>query len=73
MAFGGIMGIGEDTHVIPWETLHYDMELGGYRTGITEEQVRGAPVPYDEEESRFSRDRERALHDYYGARYYWGV
>lgn len=74
LAFGGIFGIGEDTHVIPWETLRYDVELGGYRTDITEEQVRGAPLPYGEEgEGRFHRDRERALHDYYGARYYWGV
>jgi len=74
LAFGGIFGVGEDTHPIPWETLRYDTELGGYRTDVTEEQVRGAPTLYGEEgEDRLQRDRERALHDYYGARYYWGL
>ncbi|MFC4172004.1 MULTISPECIES: PRC-barrel domain-containing protein [Microvirga] len=74
LAFGGILGVGEDTHPIPWETLRYDTDLGGYRTDVTEEQVRGAPALFGEEgESRLYRDRERALHDYYGARYYWGI
>ena len=28
---------------IPWTALKYDTKLGGYRTGITESQLRDAP------------------------------
>ena len=43
MSFGGFLGMGEDEHTIPWSKLTYDTSLGGYRTDITEEQLRGAP------------------------------
>jgi hypothetical protein len=70
MSFGGFLGMGSEEHTIPWSKL----SLGGYRTDITESQLRGAPA--------FSRDRnwdwsdrsqEQELHDYFRARYYWGV
>ena len=48
MSFGGFLGIGEDEHTIPWNKLEYDTGLGGYRTDITEEQLRGAPTFYRE-------------------------
>jgi sporulation protein YlmC with PRC-barrel domain len=50
MAFGGIHGMGEVTQVIPWDALTYDENLGGYRTRITEDQVRGG-------KTRLARDR----------------
>jgi hypothetical protein len=72
MSFGGFLGIGAEDHAIPWNKLTYDTNLGGYRTDITEQQLRGAPT--------FSRDpnwdwsdrrREQELHDHYRASYYW--
>jgi hypothetical protein len=33
---------GEE-HAVPWNKLTYDTNLGGYRTDITEQQLRGAP------------------------------
>ena len=72
MSFGGFLGIGEDEHTIPWGSLHYDTSLGGYRTNITEEQLRGAPTfSRDQDYDWTDRDRERGLHDYYGVPYYW--
>jgi hypothetical protein len=74
MSFGGFLGMGAEEHAVPWNKLTYDTKLGGYRTDITEEQLRKAPA--------FSRDRnfdwgdrarERELHDHYRAPYYWGV
>ena len=50
MSFGGFLGMGSEEHTIPWSKLTYDTNLGGYRTDITEEQLRGAPA--------FSRDRD---------------
>ena len=73
MSFGGFLGLGADEHTIPWNKLDYDTELGGYRTDITEQQLRGAPTFYRERDYEWSdRARERELHDYWSAPYYWG-
>jgi PRC-barrel domain len=58
MAFGGFLGIGEEEHTIPWSKLTYDTILGGYRTDITEEQLRGAPSFYRDRDYDWS-DRRR--------------
>ncbi|WP_368911112.1 PRC-barrel domain-containing protein [Taklimakanibacter deserti] len=72
MSFGGFLGIGEQEHTIPWNKLEYDTSLGGYRTDITEEQLKGAPTFYrDREYDWTDRARERELHDYWSAPYYW--
>src|SRR5262249_51368383 len=73
MSFGGILGFGEDQYVIPWDALTYDTHLQGYRTSITEDQVRGAPAFYRDPNWNWSdRERERELHDHYSVKYYWG-
>ncbi|MBV9742016.1 MAG: PRC-barrel domain-containing protein [Hyphomicrobiales bacterium] len=72
MSFGGFLGLGSEEFTIPWSKLHYDTRLGGYRTDITEEQVRGSPTFYrDQAYDWTDRNRERELHDYWGASYYW--
>jgi len=72
MSFGGFLGMGEEEHAIPWAKLTYDTSLGGYRTDITEQQLRGAPsYSRDSAHDWSDRTRERELHDYYGAKYYW--
>jgi sporulation protein YlmC with PRC-barrel domain len=74
MSFGGFLGIGAEEYTIPWNKLDYDTTLGGYRTDITEEQLTGAPTFYREDNYRWSdRERERELHDYWRAPYYWGI
>ena len=72
MSFGGFFGLGEDEHAIPWGKLTYDTRLGGYRTDITAEQLRGAPsFARDRNHDWTERSRERELHDYWRSRYYW--
>ena len=73
MSFGGFLGMGEEEHAVPWSKLTYDTNLGGYRTDITEQQLRGAPTfTRDSDWDWSDRSRERQLHDYYRAPYYWG-
>ena len=73
MSFGGFLGLGKEEHTIPWNKLDYDTTLGGYRTDITAEQVGGAPSFYRDGDYDWSdRNRERELHDYWRAPYYWG-
>ena len=74
MSFGGFLGLGEDSHTIPWGSLTYDTDLGGYRTNLTADQLRGAPTYSRGDAYDWSdRGRERELHDYYGVSPYWGL
>ena len=65
LSFGGFLGIGDDHYPLPWESLKYDTNLGGYRTGITEQQLQGAPkYGSDNEWSWEDQTRTRAVNDY---------
>jgi sporulation protein YlmC with PRC-barrel domain len=73
IAFGTFFGLGGDEYTLPWSKLHYDTDLDGFRTDITEQQVRGAPTFYrDRDYAWDDRERERELHTYWGAPIYWG-
>src|SRR3954465_11829342 len=39
----GYVDIDADDHTIPWGRLTYDTSLGGYRTDITEAELRQSP------------------------------
>ena len=65
VTFGGFLGIGAHHHTIPWDKLRYDRGLGGYRTDITEEQVRGAPQFLGDAELEHERSRDRQRRDYW--------
>jgi len=72
MSFGGFLGMGEEYHAVPWPKLTYDTSLGGYRTDITEDQLRNAPAfSRDRDYDWGDRERERELHDYWNSPYYW--
>jgi sporulation protein YlmC with PRC-barrel domain len=43
MSFGGFLGLGHSHYPIPWSALRYDTSLGGFRTDITEQQLKDAP------------------------------
>jgi sporulation protein YlmC with PRC-barrel domain len=72
LSFGGFLGLGEEEYAIPWKKLDYDTGLGGYRTDITERQLSGAPAySRDRDYDWTDRNRDRELHDYWRAPYYW--
>ena len=74
MSFGGFLGMGDQEHTVPWNALHYEASLGGFRTNITEEQLRDAPAYSRDRDNDWSdRKREKELHDHYRADYYWGI
>ena len=43
LSFGGFFGMGAEHYPVPWSTLKYDEELGGYITPITKDQLKNAP------------------------------
>ena len=67
LGFGGFLGLGNDHYPLPWQSLKYDTRIGGYRTGITEEQLRGAPKYRNDNDWNWGDvGTTRALNDYYG-------
>jgi PRC-barrel domain len=68
LSFGGFLGIGDDHYPLPWQSLKYDTNLGGYRTSITETQLQGAPKYSNDNDWNWSdANRTRAVNDYYGS------
>jgi hypothetical protein len=67
ISFGGFLGMGEDYYPLPWSNLKYDTSLGGYRVGITEDQLKGAPKYNRATDWDWSdRARDREVYAYYG-------
>jgi sporulation protein YlmC with PRC-barrel domain len=54
MSFGGFLGMGAEEFTVPWDKLNYDTSLGGYRTDITEAQLRGAPKFVSEDDDDYA-------------------
>ena len=69
MSFGGFIGLGHSHYPIPWGALKYDTKLGGYVTGITEQQLKDAPAFSDDSWS--NRNWEAQTHSHYNANPYW--
>lgn len=71
MSFGGFAGFGESHYPVPWRALEYDTSLDGFRTNISEQQLRDAPEFTDD--SWGDRDWEARTHQHYGAERYWDL
>jgi len=66
VTFGGFFGIGSDYYPLPWSSLTYDSELGGYLVSVTREQLENAPH-YREDETPWGQPGYgRGVYDYYG-------
>lgn len=66
VSFGGFFRPGEESYIVPWAKLRYDKGVGGYRTDITEAELRGAPQHARGEGSDWpSAEQEDELHAYF--------
>jgi hypothetical protein len=67
LGFGGFLGFGDDHFPLPWQSLKYDTSLGGYRTNVTEQQLKSAPkYGNDNDWDWADTNRTRSVNDYYG-------
>jgi sporulation protein YlmC with PRC-barrel domain len=66
VSFGGVLGMGEKFHPVPWAALDYDETAGAYIINLTKEQLKAAPADSIEELTRGDGQayRDRAF-DYY--------
>ncbi len=63
LSFGGFFGVGDEHYPVPWRLLRYDSELGGYRSDISGNRLKGAPKHGSELYDWTARRAE--LDDYY--------
>lgn len=67
VGFGGMLGVGEKYHPIPWAVLTYDEDDDCYVVGMSQEQLKAAPADTLEELTRNDGQAYRSLTaDYYG-------
>jgi hypothetical protein len=67
VTFGGFLGIGSHHVTIPWDKLSFDTELEGYRTDLTEAQIRGAAIRFGDKDVRPDQQRQRDMSEYWSA------
>jgi sporulation protein YlmC with PRC-barrel domain len=72
VGFGGVLGMGEKYHPLPWGVLKYDETEGAYMVNFTKEQLKAAPADsldaLTQNNGMMYRDR---VYDYYDAKRYW--
>ena len=72
MSFGGVLGIGTRYHPLPWRSLKYDTNIGGYVVGIPKEALEKAPTfAADETPAWGDRAYEQSIYDYYQQQPHW--
>ena len=69
MSFGGFLGIGDSYHPLPWKSLTYDTDKGGYVVDLDRSRLEGAPRYRANEDPWSDRDYGRSIYDYYGVAY----
>ncbi|WP_375408758.1 PRC-barrel domain-containing protein [uncultured Methylobacterium sp.] len=68
LAFGGFLGLGESHHPLPWRSLRYSVELGGYVVDIDRDTLSGAPRHGPGEDPFRDPAYGGRLDEYYGGR-----
>ncbi len=66
MSFGGFLGIGDSYHPIPWTSLTYDEQRGGYVVNIDRSRLEGAPVYTTEQDMWADPNYGFLVNSYYG-------
>ncbi len=62
MSFGGFLGLNESFYPIPWDSLDYDTEKGGYVVNIDKDRLNDAP--------NYGRDAAPDYNDRFGHEVY---
>ncbi len=64
--------VSVQTYTARWAKLHYELDLAGYRTDITESGLRGAPsFARTGEDTPLTEAQEEELHAHFQIPPYW--
>jgi sporulation protein YlmC with PRC-barrel domain len=69
LSFGGLFGMGERYHPLPWNTLDYDTDKGGFVVDIDKEKLESGPSFEPGQEPEFNRDYGEKVYGHYGRSY----
>lgn len=64
-SFRKFLGVSSEAHTIPWEQLHYDTTLHGYKTNITVDKLHNAPEFSRTDDTLLSGHERQHIIDYY--------
>ncbi len=72
VGFGGVLGMGEKFHPIPWASLDYNEPDSAYIIHKTKDELKSAPADSIDVLTRDDGNQWRqSAHDYYGAPRNW--
>jgi sporulation protein YlmC with PRC-barrel domain len=72
LSFGGFLGLGDSHHPLPWRTLRYDRDKGGYVVDLDKATLEGAPQYRSGETIDWSTpEYGRRVDEYYRVPSYW--
>jgi hypothetical protein len=71
MSFGGFLGMDKKHHPLPWGTLKYDAQKGGYVVNLDKKLLEAAPNYDSDSEFKWTPDYGRKVDSYYKAPSYW--
>ena len=71
MSFGGFLGMGESYHPLPWATLKYDAQKGGYVVNLDKKLLEGAPSYDRRSEFEWTPAYGREVDSYYQVPSFW--
>lgn len=69
LSFGGLFGMGERYHPLPWNSLDYDTDKGGFVVDIDKEQLKSGPSFERGQEPKFDREYGEKVYGHYGRSY----
>ncbi len=71
MSFGGFLGVGGSYHPLPWRSLTYDTNLGGYVVDLDKDRLQGAPSYAAGESPSWDRAYGDRIDRHYGVPSYY--
>jgi sporulation protein YlmC with PRC-barrel domain len=71
LGFGGVLGMGEKYHPVPWSVLDYNSDTGGYVVPLSQDILENAPTTRLEDITKNDSDLRTRAYDYYKAPHYW--
>jgi hypothetical protein len=69
LSFGGLFGMGERYHPLPWNALNYDTDEGGFVVDIDKQKLESGPSYEPGKEPEFDRNYGEKVYGHYGRSY----
>ena len=73
LSFGGIFGLGEHVHPVPWEMLSYNVDLDAYVIDLSHEELENAPTLRLDQADRPQSEDYEEVYGYYSKLPWWGL